>query len=327
MKTLALSSADVLASCSMASAIEATRRAFYLHGRGRIRAPLRTRLAVTRSRNFLAMAAMMRTDWNPISVKLVNVDPDPAPGRDAVAATVILLGGNDGEVRAIMGGGALTALRTGAASGLSCRYLARRDSTVLGIIGAGGQAFQQVSGVCTERPIEKVKIFSRHRAGSEALAREVKRRLSIDAEVKESASLCARGSDVVVTATTSATPVLTGRMVDEGTHVIAMGAYTPESREVDSALVRGSSVYADSSEAVWAEAGDILIPLKEGAIGKKHLQGDLTGLVSGRTKGRRNEKELTLFKSVGLAFEDTAVAALVYKEAAKKRRGKRVDLW
>ncbi|MDG6898162.1 MAG: hypothetical protein JRN24_00345 [Nitrososphaerota archaeon] len=327
MKVLALSSADVLASSSMASAIGAVREAFWLRAKRRISAPLRTRIELTGTKNFLVMAAMIRTGWNPVTVKLVNVDSDPAAGAGAVDAKVFLLGGKDGEAKAVMDGGALTALRTGAVSGLSCRYLARRDARLLGIIGAGGQAFHQISGVCAERRIAKVKIFSRHRGRSASLATRVGRELCIDAHVSTSAAACAAGSDVVVTATTSPTPVLTRSMVDDGTHVIAVGAYTPETREVDTSLVRAALVFADSEEAVMAEAGDFLIPLKEGKIRRSHLKGDLAGLVSGKTKGRRSDGDVTLFKSLGLAFEDTAVARLVYDRAIRTNRGRWVELW
>lgn len=326
MKILALSSGEVLASCDMARSIEAMRAAFALHGRGKVQTPLRTRMNVEGRRNVLVMAASSQSPGRPITVKVVSVYPDAGPGSDATNATVMLLSGNDGRAKAILEGGALTAIRTGAVSGLSCRYLARRDSKVLGIFGAGGQAFHQVAGVHAAGGLALVKVYSRHRSRSRALANRTERELGLETEVCETPGSCSLGSDIVVTATTSPRPILSRRMVDDGTHVIAIGAYTPDTRELDTSLVAASSVFADSREAVLAEAGDILIPIREGRIRERHVRGDLAELVLGRKRGRRSRDEVTLFKSVGLAFEDTALAQLAYSEARRRRRGRWIDL-
>lgn len=271
------------------------------------------------------MAAAEKDEAAPVSVKVVSVYPDLRREGGAVLAWALLLDGRDGRLRAIMEGGSLTSLRTGAVSGLACRYLARRGSKVLGIIGAGGQAFQQVNGVSTETGIRRVKVYSRHATKARALARRLEGELNLQAEACLSAKSCAAGSDVVVTATTSPTPVLTREMVEPGTLVIAVGAYAPETREVDTDLVRDSSVYADSVEAVMAEAGDVLIPIEEGAIARSHVKGDLSQLVAGKARGRRSGEEITLFKSVGLAFEDTAVARLAFSRASAAGLGKSIE--
>lgn len=325
MKILLLSGADVVATCGMKQCIEAVREAFALYARGRVEAPLRTRIGMSERRSVLVMAAAEMDEDAPISVKVVSVYPDLRREGGAVTAWALLLDGRDGGLRAIMEGGVLTALRTGAVSGLASRYLARRDSEVLGIIGAGGQAFHQVNGVSVETGIRRVKVYSRHAAKARALARRLEGELDVQAEACPSAKSCAAGSDVVVTTTTSPTPVLTREMVEPGTLVIAVGAYTPETREVDTDLVRDSSVYADSVEAVMAEAGDLLIPIKEGAIARSYVKGDLSQLVVGKVRGRRSGEELILFKSVGLAFEDTAVARLAFRRASAAGLGQFIE--
>jgi ornithine cyclodeaminase/alanine dehydrogenase-like protein (mu-crystallin family) len=148
----------------------------------------------------------------------------------------------------------------------------------------------------------------------------------VDARAAGSVGECVRGSDVLLTATTSTTPVFDGRAVEEGTHVIAIGAYRPDARELDSLLVAGSSVFVDSREAALEEAGDLLIPMAEGLISKGSIRAELSELVTGTKKGRASSSEVTIFKSVGLALEDNAAGWLAYRGALRRKLGKWVGL-
>ena len=163
-------------------------------------------------------------------------------------------------------------------------------------------------------------------AGSKALAKRCTDSLRVDATVVEKVDACVRGSDVLVTATTSKTPVFKGSVVEEGTHVISMGSYRPEAREVDSDFVSRASIFVDSREAVLEEAGDLLIPMKEGGLTKRAIRAELSELVSGKKRGRTSRSEVTFFKCVGLAFEDNAAGWLAYREALKRGIGKWTDL-
>src|SRR5207245_1140165 len=192
--------------------------------------------------------------------------------------------------------------------------LARQNSETLGIIGAGGQAFQQVNAVVIElKGIKRVKIFSLEPDRTRALAERCVAELGVESIRCQSAGDVARETDVLVKATTSNSPVFDGKLVREGTHVISMGAYTPDSREVDSHFVSRASIFVDSMEAALQEAGDILIPMREGAIDRSAVRGDLAGLVLGKIVGRSNEREVTWFKSVGLALEDNAVGWQIFE--------------
>ncbi|MGH9919261.1 MAG: ornithine cyclodeaminase family protein, partial [Nitrososphaerales archaeon] len=260
-------------------------------------------------------------------VKVVSVFPNNEGGVPSINAVTILVDGETGEPRGMLSGGVLTAIRTGAVSGLSCRYLARKGSETLGIIGAGGMAYQQVNGVISElRSIRKVRIFSMDQAGSKALAKRCADSLKVEAQVVEKADACVRGSDVLVTATTSKTPVFKGSAIEEGAHVIAMGSYRPEAREVDSDFVSRASIFVDSREAVLEEAGDLLIPMKEGRLTKRAIKAELSELVMGEKRGRASTSEVTFFKCVGLAFEDNAAGWLAYRGALKKGIGRFMDL-
>jgi alanine dehydrogenase len=174
--------------------------------------------------------------------------------------------------------------------------------------------------------ITKVNIFSMDPAGSKALAKRCGDSLKVDARVVEDADACLRRSDVLVTATTSKKPVFRGSAVEEGTHVIAMGSYRPETREVDSDFVSRASIFVDSREAVLEEAGDLLIPIGEGRISKSAIKAELAELVSGKKRGRVSRSEVTFFKCVGLAFEDNAAGWLAYRRAQRLGIGKWSEL-
>lgn len=310
----------------MRDCVDEMKEAFVMFGQGKIESPLRTRFAMTDVRNVLMMPSLIRGDLNTLSLKIVSVYPDVGQGKSSLSASVLLLDGSDGSIKALMGGTALTAIRTGAVTGLSCRYLARTDAKVLAMIGAGGQGFHQISGVVSQVKIGKINVFDLELERSRRLADRCKRELGIAADVSRTIKEAVTGADVVVTATTSRTPVLRGGEVNQGTHVAAIGAYTPDTRELDSHLVSKASIYVDSMEAAMAEAGDILIPMKEGVINKENIRGDLAGLVTGTVRGRTDQREITLFKAVGLAFEDNAVGWLLYRKALSAGIGQWVDV-
>ena len=317
---------EVTAACPMADCIKEMADVFALQGQGRVDSPLRSRLAVPAG-DVLIMPSMARRAKAEASVKVVSVFPKNKTGVPSINAVTLLVDGETGEPKGMLSGGVLTAIRTGAVSGLSCRYLARKDSKTMGIVGAGGMAYQQVNGVVSELPsIKNVRVFSMDRAGSKALAKRCADSLKVGASVVEEVDACVRGSDVLVTATTSRTPVFRGSVVEEGTHVIAMGSYRPEAREVDSDFVSRASIFVDSKEAVLEEAGDLLIPIGERRLSESAIKAELSELVSGKKRGRASRSEVTFFKCVGLAFEDNAAGWLAYRRALKLGIGKWSEL-
>lgn len=325
VRILVLDAEEVATACPMADCIDAMADVFALEGRGKVDSPLRSRLAAP-SGDVLVMPSMASRAAPEASVKVVSVFPNNKKGIPSTNALTILVDGETGEPKGMLSGGALTAIRTGAVSGLSCRYLSRKDSETLGMVGAGGMAYQQVNGVATALPsIRKVRIFSMDAAASKALAKKCAESLDLDAEVVDGVEKCVR-SDVLVTATTSKTPVFRGSDVEDGTHVIAMGSYRPEAREVDSDLVARASIFVDSREAVLEEAGDLLIPINEGRVTKSAIRAEMSELVSGKKRGRASRSEVTFFKEVGLAFEDNAAGWLAYRRALKGGIGKWLEI-
>lgn len=315
MRVLTLTDEQVLSLAEMRASVDELQRVFPLQTRGEVESPVRTRFRISDLRSILVMPSLIRETRETASLKVASIYPDLGGGVPSTRALVLLVDGKDGGVKCIMGGTSLTGVRTGAVSGLSCRYLARRESERMAMIGAGGQGFFQTSGVSSQLPIRSVAVFDVDRGRQKRLVERCETELHLEASASETVREAASRADVVVTATTSKTPVIGAEDVRPGTHVIAIGAYTPEARELATSLVSGSSLYVDSVEAAMEEAGDVLIPIREGAISQRHIRGDLAELASGRVDGRVDESEVTVFKAVGLAFEDNAVGWMVYSRA------------
>jgi ornithine cyclodeaminase len=325
LRILTLTNEQVTGLADMKESVDEMGRAFGLLADGQVESPVRTRFKMSEVRNILLMPSLIRESKDTMSLKVVTVYPDLGPDVPSIRAAVLLLDGKDGALKCIMGGNSLTGIRTGAVSGLSCRYLGRKDSRRLGMIGAGGQGFYQISGVASQLGIKEVAVFDVDKGRQKLLVERCQKELGLQATAAETVHAAASGADVVVTATTSKTPVLDAQDVEPGTHIVAIGAYTPDARELGSALVTKASVFVDSMDAAMEEAGDILIPIKEGRMKKEDVKGQMTDLVSGK-KARRDDDEITLFKAVGLAFEDNAIGWLVYDRALASGRGAWTDL-
>jgi len=260
---------------------------------------------------------------------VVSVFPDnPHRGLPTISAVVVLLSAETGQPLAIMEASYLTALRTGAASGVATRYLARHDSYVLGVFGAGGQAATQVQAVAAVRPVERVVVYDCVRDRTERFIQETAARLpGITFEAASDPCDAVREADIIVTATTSRTPVFSGELVRPGTHINAIGSFTPEMQEMgEDTLLRVTKIVVDSWEAASEEAGDLIVPLRRGTLTKDDVYGELGEIVLGNKPGREREDEITYFKSVGLAIQDVAVAALVYRRAREKGVGTALTL-
>jgi ornithine cyclodeaminase len=284
----------------MAAAIDAVEAAF---GAGSLpEAPLRSNLD-TADGSLLLMPA---TGPQGAGVKLVTLTPsNPERGLPFIHAAYALFEAGTQALRAIVDGAALTALRTGAVSGLATRYLARPDARRLAIFGAGVQARSHLEAMRAVRPIEDVLVISRTPERAESLVREAVA-AGLDARVGEPSDV--GSADLVCTCTTSSSPVLDGGLLAPGAHVNAVGAYTHETREVDTTGVRRAKVVVETREAAMAEAGDLLLAIDEGAIGPEHVLADLSQVVGGASV-RTSDEDVTLFKSVGVAFEDLVVAS------------------
>jgi ornithine cyclodeaminase/alanine dehydrogenase-like protein (mu-crystallin family) len=223
---------------------------------------------------------------------------------------VIVVETKTGQPIAILEGASLTAIRTGAASGAATDVLARDDAKHLAVFGSGAQARSQVEAVCTVRDIDRVRIFSLEPEAASAMAGELAGRgpIPTDIIVAGSSAEAIAEADIICTATTSETPVFDGSLLRPGTHINAIGSYTPSMQEVDVDTLKRSRIVVDSREAVLAETGDLIIPIERGEIKADNIHAELGQIISGEKAGRTSPDQITFFKSVGVAVQD-AVAA------------------
>jgi ornithine cyclodeaminase/alanine dehydrogenase-like protein (mu-crystallin family) len=262
-----------------------------------------------------------------MAMKMVSVFNDnPGKGLPLIHALVVVVNAETGKPDAVMDGTYLTALRTGAASGAATDLLARDDARVAAVFGAGVQGRTQLAAVCTVRPIEEAWIYDIEPQRAETYAEEMGERIGATVNVARSPSEAVGPADVICTATTSSHPVFADVDVQPGTHINAVGAYTPQMREIPPETVLRAKVVIDHHEAALAEAGDLLIPMEQGLMSAGHIYAELGEIVAGDRPGRETVQEITLFKSVGVAVQDVAVAGAVLEAARKLGLGTRLAL-
>ena len=234
---------------------------------------------------------------------------------------VTLYDGETGEMLSVMEAGALGQIRTGAASGLATRYMARGDASTVGIIGTGYQARSQLEAVCAVRDIKQVKTFSRTPEKRQAFAGKMSQRLNVEVVPAESAEECVRDTDIVITITSAREPVLKGEWLEEGAHVNAAGGNHWMRREIDDeAVKRAGLIVVDDLEQAKVECGDLIWPSERGLF-RWSMARELKELISGRAAGRPEDGSITLFESQGVAIEDVAAGLHVYHKARERGVG------
>ncbi len=264
------------------------------------------RIAVPGAEDATALIMPAWIEGEHFGVKLANIFPSNSRlGLPAVSAAYLLCNGRTGAIEALIDGGTLTARRTAATSALASRLLSRADSRTLLMVGAGRMARLLVEAHRAVRPVERVLVWARRPEQAEALA------AACGAEVVGDLDRALAAADIVSAATLSTVPLIRGAMLRPGTHLDLVGAFTPLMREVDSEAVARATVFIDTEGGARAEAGDLLQAEAEGRFRWDEVAADLAALVTGRHPGRRDETEITLFKSVGAAIEDLAAARLV----------------
>jgi ornithine cyclodeaminase len=330
VSVLILGEAEVTAHLEMGECIEAMERALGELARGESHMPLRTAMRGPGSSGLLGLMPAHRGGERPVySLKAVCVFPEnPRRGLDAHQGIVVLFDGHTGLPTAILNGSALTSIRTAAVSAVATSLLARPDAAVLAVIGSGVQAHAHVRALAAVRPWRAAAIHSPNREHAEALAAQAARVLGagVAVECAASAREAVAGADVVVTATSSSTPVIERPWLAEGVHVNAIGASVPSARELDVATIAAAELFVDSRESAANEAGDYRLALEEGAIGAAHIRASLGEVAIGAHPGRSGPQALTVFRSLGLAVEDLAAAEVAVASARRAGAGIEVEL-
>ena len=326
---LILTRHDVEQLLTMPEAIAAVEEGFRQLAAGNVEMPQRlTTLIEPHNGLHLCMPAFVGGDPGTLTIKVVTVYNDNRPRYNlpTIHGVLLLHDAATGKPLAFMDAEHLTAMRTGAVCGVATRHMARPDVRTAVLFGSGVQAGTQLMAVCAVRPIERIAVISLEADGGRGFAERMTSILGIPVTPTDDVRAAVEQADVICTATNSSTPLFDGVWLRPGTHVNAIGAFTSTTRELDTATIVRGRVFVDRRQAAQIEAGDIVIPLAEGAISADHVVGELGDVVSDRIPGRTNADEITVFKSVGLALQDAVTAAQVYARALDQGYGQQIDL-
>lgn len=323
-----LTASDLRRALPMAEAIAAMKTAFAEVSAARAQIPLRTPIDIPEHDAVTLVMPAHLPAFGALAVKIVSVFPrNPEQGLPTIHAVVVALDSATGQPIALIEGASLTALRTGAASGAATDLLSRPECRSLGIFGSGAQARTQAEAVCAVRPIETIRIFSLDPPGAQKMADEVAAAgLAKEVRVAASPQEVVRDADVICTATTSRTPVFRDADLQTGTHLNAIGAFTPEMAEIDPDTVARALIVVDSRTAALAEAGDLIQPIRNGRLPEGGIHAELGEIVLGQHPGRNDPNQITLFKSVGLAAQDAMAATAALRRADELGLGQTVEL-
>ena len=327
---LLLNAEDVRKALPMNEAIEAMKKAYASLSNGTAVVPLRARLPIPNSEALsLFMPAFVNSqNGDALAIKVVSLFPtNPARGLAYIQAAVLVFDPETGRAIALLEGSSLTAIRTGAAGGAAIDLLARKDSKVAAIFGAGAQARTQVEAACTARPIETVFIYARNAERAQAFATEMENKgfAAQEFRVALSPREAIEHADLICTATTSSKPVFDDVDVKPGTHISAVGSYTPEMQEVPAETLQRAKIFVDSRSASLEEAGDLIQPMQSGLFDETRICGELGEVVLGQLPGRETPEEITYFKSVGIAVQDAMAAHVALTNARRMNIGTEVD--
>jgi ornithine cyclodeaminase/alanine dehydrogenase-like protein (mu-crystallin family) len=321
-----LTAEDIRKTLSMKETIAAMKRAYAALSDGRAEVPLRTRLSIRPQEAVsLFMPAYVQAEGgDALAIKVVSLFPgNPGRGLAFIQAAVLVLQADSGRPVAVLEGSTLTAIRTGAGSGAAIDLLARPESKVVAVFGAGAQGRTQLEAACSVRTIEQAWVFDPSAERAQVMVQEMAGNGPVprDLRVASSPQQAISDADIICTATTSNSPVFSDKELKPGVHISAIGSYTPEMQEVPAETVNRALVVVDSRSATLAETGDLLQPMQAGLFGEEHIHAELGEILLGRKAGRGTADQVTYFKSVGVAVQDAMAAQLALQNAQRMGLG------
>ena len=313
---LRITEAEVRRLFAFPKAIDLAREAYVKLGRREALSPQRIMISIPGGATVFFMPAYV-LGHRTVSIKVARANPrNPAQSLPTVMVTVYVYDSQTGAELAQIEAEALTAIRTAASTAVATDLLARGNAGTLGVLGSGREAEAHVAAIREVRHLSRILVYSRNRKKREAFAADVVAKHSIQASATESPEELAEQSEIIVTATTSETPVFNGKRVRPGTHVNAIGAALPGHREVDTSLVQRSILVVDSRQQALSTYGDVMIPIREHAIDRSHIRAELGELLVSRRTVERGPREITLFKSGGLAVLDAMAADFIVSKSS-----------
>ncbi|HEY5017466.1 MAG TPA: ornithine cyclodeaminase family protein [Streptosporangiaceae bacterium] len=339
MKLLVLSASDIHQLLGYGQCADAMRTALGALASGQASQPLRSIVRFPAATGLMGLMparlaagappageAAGSVDSAAYGLKAICITPgNPALGLDTHQGIVLLSEGQTGEPLAVLNASAITEIRTAAVSVLATDVLARRGAGDLAVVGTGVQARAHVLAFARTRPLRRVRVAGRTPNRAEALAAALQPEMPTKIIVSPSVRDAVAGADIIVTATSSAEPVLRRDWIAAGAHINAVGACLPAARELDSAIIADAALFADSRESLLAESGDYLLAVADGLAGPGSIRAELGDVLSGQAPGRGSDQEITVFESLGLAVEDLAAGLAVYRAAAGGAAGRWVE--
>jgi len=299
----------------MKECVEVMEEMFRALSSGQCVQPLRTMMWLPDRVGLLGMMPGHSEALGVMGIKVISVfHANRNFGLPSHQGVVILFDATHGRPLMIFDAAEITAIRTAAASAVATRLLSRESSKLLAIIGSGEQAERHIESIALVRNLKQVNIWSRNEDHSAELAKKISNRFSFALSIEKTAQDAARNADIICTVTSSQQPVINVDWISNGTHINAVGSSTAVSRELDTSTIVRSVLFTDCYESLFNEAGDFLIPKKEGAVTEKQVRGEIGEVLLGKKKGRQSDEEITVFKSLGIAAEDIFAAWHIYQK-------------
>ena len=319
-----LTESDVRKVLPMPDLIEAMARALGDYSAGRAVQPVRSVLEIGPEKNYFGV--MPAAVGSAVGAKLVTVyHENHSRGLPSHLATIVLMDPATGELNAILDGRYITEARTAAVSAVSVKHLASRGASVLALIGSGVQARSHLEAIRHVANLTDVRVWSPNAFHRDQFAKDASAETSLKVRATSDARSAVRGADIIVLATASREPVIANDDVAPGAHIVGVGACRPDQREMPTPLIARARVYVDSRQGALKEAGDLLIPIREGAVNDRHIVGELGELVAGKVAGRIAASGVTIFKSLGMAVEDVVAAQLALERARASGLGQSIE--
>jgi len=304
---------DIRKKVSMTQAIALMKEAFVQLSSHKAVVPVRTVIPTANQDGRVLFMPSYSPTFSLFGLKMVSVfNKNTGEGLPVIQGNMLIMDGKNGSPLALLDAEYLTALRTGAASGLATDWLSRKDSEVLAVFGTGRQAETQVEGVLAVRGIKKVLVFGRDVKGTDSYCGRLMDKHAIEIQPATS-PVQLNEADIICTATTSSTPVFESQHIKAGTHINGIGSFTASMQEIPEEVIKRSWLVVDHYEAALKEAGDVVIAIQKGIIDQNHLRAELGEIILGRNAGRTLKDQITVFKSVGNAIQDLAIASFLVK--------------
>ena len=326
MDVLWLSSDEIKKIIDISELIPVVEKAFEQHGLGRTQMPSKSYLSFDKYNGDLRTMPAYVEDLEMAGVKIVNSHPNnPSKGIPTVMAVMILNDPKTGAPLAIMDGTYLTDMRTGAAGAVAVKHLARKNSKIIGLVGAGRQARTQLQAISNVVELEKAIVVDKSLGESKKFKEEMESIVGIDIEINENIkSVC--DSDILVTTTPVRSPIVMEEWISDGVHINAMGADAEGKEELEPGILKKAKIVIDDiSQAV--HSGEINVPLSKGVISEDEIYANLGEIVAFKIPGRTSDDDITIFDSTGLAIQDIAAGKLVYEMALESGMGQRLRLF